>query len=151
MSYRRQMPGVVLALLLGTLFSCSNGVPSTDSGGTTVATDPGSTTTSTSVATTTTAEGAAPPELQGRWTVDVGNDMETIVFLSPTTYSFHGTDEGGRISVEGDVIEFHESVLCEGTGAYRWSLDGDTLTFTAVEPLDCSERRGLLDGKEFTR
>lgn len=150
MSYHRYTRGVVLALLLGTLFSCSNGVPSTDAGVTTVTTDPGSTSTSISATTTTTAEGAAPAEIQGGWTADEGN-AETIVFLGPTTYSFHGTNEGGRISVEGDIIEFHESVLCEGTGAYRWSLDGDTLTFTAVEPLDCPDRRGLLDGKEFTR
>jgi len=45
MSYHRYTGGVVLALLLGTLFSCSNGVPSTDAGVTTVTSDPGSTST----------------------------------------------------------------------------------------------------------
>lgn len=147
------MRGVVLALLLlGALFSCSSGVPGTDAVGTTVAGDPEPTSTSTSAAPTTMAEGAAPPEIQGIWTIDLGNDIEATMSLSDSTYSFHSSPEAGRISVEGDVIEFLGGGLCREAGAYRWSLEGDTLTFTAVEPLDpCPERKGLLDGKVYTR
>lgn len=60
----------------------------------------------------------------------------------------------GKISVDGDQIRFFgtERIHCDGEGVYKWSIEDETLTFTALEPLDpCSNRRQVLDGVSFTR
>lgn len=117
--------------------------------------DPGPTSTSTSLPSTTLAEDAAPPELQGVWTADTGAGVFTRLTLGASTYHFgDGTPDAGRISVKGDLIEFFNGSKpgCEVIGPYQWSLEDGILRITALEPLDtCSERRGVMDGWEFTR
>ena len=42
-------------------------------------------------------------------------------------------NEPGKIVVQGDDIVFYSSLLCKGTGTYRWSLHEGSLTFTSIE------------------
>ena len=50
----------------------------------------------------------------------------------------------GRVTIDGDEIEFHGSDLCEGSGIYTWVVEGDTLTFTMVGTDPCSGRSEVL-------
>jgi hypothetical protein len=100
-----------------------------------------------SATTTAPVEGAAPPELEGVWSTDLGGTQGiNRLIIRGTTYNLTYAGVGGSISVDGDLIEFSDNGFC-GVGVYRWLIEGDTLTFTAVEPpVDCSERRGFLVG-----
>lgn len=68
-------------------------------------------------------------------------------------------NEGGfsipaKLSVEGDQIRIYGGlpIHCDGEGIYQWSVEGETLTLTALEPIDpCAQRRGALDGLSYTR
>ena len=53
--------------------------------------------------------------------------------------------------VDGDRATFSGSPLCQGTGVYRWALDGATLRFTPVEPDACPGRAAVLDGAVYAR
>lgn len=72
--------------------------------------------------------------------------------LTGTNYaaSWGPESHGGTISVTGDTITFSHSV-CQGEWTYRWAVEGDTLTFTALEPIDPCGRRAFLDGVTYTR
>jgi hypothetical protein len=95
---------------------------------------------------------AAPAELVGSWRTKLDSGDELTLTLSDKSYRLRrGPSSGsGRIAVRGDEIEFSGSNLCEGTGTYRWSIDGDRLTFTAFGPADpCGGR--VLDGQVYVR
>jgi hypothetical protein len=74
--------------------------------------------------------------------------------LRPSGYTVNraGTVGSGSLEVEGDSITF-SSARCElGPGEYLWAIDGDTLTFTPVEPRDpCGNRIIFLEGALYTR
>lgn len=96
---------------------------------------------------------APPAELLGKWRTTLDNGDELALTLSGKSYRLaKGPDTGnGRIAVRGDEIEFFGSSLCDGTGTYQWSIDGDRLTFTAFGPADpCSGGR-VLDGQIYVR
>ena len=57
----------------------------------------------------------------------------------------------GRVTIDGDDIEFHGSDLCEGSGHYTWVVEGDTLTFTMVGTDPCSGRSEVLVPGSFRR
>jgi hypothetical protein len=102
---------------------------------------------------TSAAPDAAPPELAGRWVTEMNGERAMLSF-SGTNYSWQfvgGQGFGGKISVEGHRIRFYDAPI-PGDGFYEWTIDGDTLTFTELEPSDVvSERRGQLTNFTFRR
>ncbi len=104
----------------------------------------------------TTASTAPAHDLVGAWEVDVQPTaaIEHVVLrLTATGYRIdrEGALGSGTMSVEGDRATFSGSALCQGTGVYRWELDGETLRFTPVEPDACPGRAAVLDGATYTR
>jgi len=110
--------------------------------------------TTTSVETTATlAPDATPPELLGEWTTTLDNGDVAKLILRSTTFIIDRRDldvtAGGRVSVEGDTIEFSLGEFCQGTGAYTWVLEGETLTLT-LQGVDECGRSQVLDGRPYT-
>jgi hypothetical protein len=145
------------ALPLVLLMACSGpGAPSDAT--TTTSTAPSTTaipttTTSAPVVTTTEAPDAAPPELAGIWEGEVApGDSVTLSFDGNSyTISRGGNSGSGRISVEGDIIRFYGSNLCDGEGTYRWTIEEDSLTLEITEAGDpCGGRRGVFDGVTYS-
>jgi hypothetical protein len=95
----------------------------------------------------------APTQLIGSWstTLDSG-DMLTLTLTDKSYRLTRGPNSGsGRIAVQGDEIEFSGSNLCDGTGTYHWSIDGDSLTFTAFGPADTCGGTRVLAGQVYFR
>jgi hypothetical protein len=90
---------------------------------------------------TTIAPDAAPPEMEGRWVGEIEGQSapynRAYLSLTGTNYATTwGPDSGGEnISVVGDTIYFNHPIQCDAIGAYRWLVEGDTLTFTVLEPI----------------
>jgi hypothetical protein len=108
----------------------------------------------TSASTTTiVAVDAAPDELSGTWTTQVGSNEVALTLRGDRYTITRGSASGsGMISVVGDQITFSGSSLCSGVGTYTWSVDGETLTFEASDPMDpCSGRTSVLLGVVFTK
>ena len=59
--------------------------------------------------------------------------------------------ERAEIAVDGDVITFSNSNLCDGIGTYQWSLEGDMLTLTLTGADPCSGRTDVLAAQTFVR
>ena len=57
----------------------------------------------------------------------------------------------GKIAVDGDVITFSNSNLCDGIGTYRWLLQKDVLTLTSTGADPCRGRSEVLAGQTFVR
>jgi len=108
--------------------------------------------------TTTVAADAVPSVLAGAWRAELADPNADSACLSLrgqsyTTSSCASTGGGGTVSVEGDTITFVSSMMeCpDGVGVYRWEIEGDSLTFTELDPPDaCGVRRALLTGGTFT-
>jgi hypothetical protein len=68
--------------------------------------------------------GPAPPELTGAWhTALAATDQVELRFNENRYGRTRGPiNEPGKIAVQGDEIAFYSSLLCKGTGTYRWSL-----------------------------
>ena len=112
------------------------------------------TTTAGAATTTTAAADAAPPEMEGTWRTDLGNGDRVALTLRGTSYQItRGGNTGtGDISVDGDLIVFSGSSLCDGVGTYQWSVEGESLTFTPTESGDpCSGRLPVLNGVTYSR
>lgn len=96
----------------------------------------------------------APSELLGSWQATISTGEDVVLELRPSGYTVNrgGAVGSGSIEVDGDSIVF-ASARCElGPGEYRWSIDGDTLTFTPIEPRDpCGNRIIFLEGATYTR
>jgi hypothetical protein len=121
---------------------------------TTVATTAAPATTQAPITTTTAAADAAPPEMEGTWRTDLGNGDRVTLTLRGTDYIIQrgGNSGNGDISVDGDLIIFSGSSLCDGVGTYQWSVEGDSLTLTPTESGDpCGGRLPVLDGVTYTR
>ncbi len=103
--------------------------------------------------TTARAADAAPPELAGRWVTEINGERVLLSFTG-TNYAWQfvgGQGVSGKISVEGNRIRFYDAPV-PGDGFYEWTIDGDTLTFTELEPADVvSERQGQLTNFTFRR
>jgi hypothetical protein len=80
------------------------------------------------------SELAQPPDLLGTWRTTLGGQRVTLTLREDGTYSIHrGVSQGtGEMTVDGDRIDFFNGSLCEGTGEYRWTIDGDSLRFSSL-------------------
>jgi hypothetical protein len=97
---------------------------------------------------------AAPAELKGRWTTEMGPGDEVLLIINDTGYSIDrsGFAASGHISVTGDQIAFSRVQSCAGTGTYQWAIDASgVLTFTPVGDPDPCPRVGVLKGQAYTR
>jgi len=99
---------------------------------------------------TSAAADAAPPALAGTWYSELGGER-LVLNLNGTTYaiSVGNQSPGGQISVDGNQITFSGGPS-PGDGFYEWTVEGETLTFTALEPDPSSGRQGALE-LVFTR
>ena len=96
-------------------------------------------------------EPTVPAELAGTWRRSVGG--QTVDLSLQVGYTIQrGAGRGsGRVTIDGDDIEFHGSNLCEGSGIYTWVVEDDTLTFTMVGTDPCSGRSEVLVPGSFQR
>jgi hypothetical protein len=81
----------------------------------------------------------APPELTGSWRRSI-NGVGYVLTMTGAGYTVQtpGDSGAGRISVEGDRIEFSHSNRCpDGIGLYTWSIEEGRLRFTEIEPDPC--------------
>jgi hypothetical protein len=96
--------------------------------------------------------------MAGQWgtDLDTGDPQMDRVFITfnGTRYSVSRgpNSSSGLILVEGDRITFSDNNVCPGIGVYQWSIEGETLTFTMLDPPDqCNGRTPILDGITYTR
>jgi hypothetical protein len=94
-----------------------------------------------------------PAEIIGKWESELSTeDLPIDLEIKQGSYSlFHLSMARGRLAVDGDRLVFSNSTLCTGTGRYRWSVEGNELTFESTEPDECPGRAAGLDGIVFTR
>jgi hypothetical protein len=94
-----------------------------------------------------------PAEIIGKWESELSTeDLPIDLEIKQGSYSlFHLSMARGRLGVDGDGLVFSNSTLCTGTGRYRWSVEGNELTFESIEPDECQGRAAGLDGITFTR
>jgi hypothetical protein len=138
MKRRRYGRHLSVLVMLAFLVACAPAETATTTTSQGQTTDPPTTTTiaaTTTAAptTTTTAPDSAPPELAGAWFTEVPPDRVTLSLVG-TNYSIsRGPATGsGKISVEGDMITFYDSLLCPGAGTYTWLIEDGNLIFTPV-------------------
>jgi len=75
-----------------------------------------------------------------------------VLTISEGSYSIARIGTGsGPINVDGDVIRFLNSSLCNGVGEYRWSIQGDSLDLNSVKADQCPGRADALDGRTYKR
>lgn len=96
-------------------------------------------------------EPTVPHELAGTWRRSVAG--VTVDLSLQVGYAIQrGAGRGsGRVTVDGDRIEFFASSLCEGTGTYTWLVEDDTLTLTMVGTDPCTGRSEVLVPGSFKR
>lgn len=96
-------------------------------------------------------ETTVPPELAGTWRRSV--DGQQVDLSLQVGYSIQrGAGRGtGRVTVDGDRIEFHAGSLCDGIGVYTWVVEGDRLTLTMDGTDPCSGRSEVLVPGSFRR
>lgn len=96
-------------------------------------------------------EPTVTPELAGTWRRSVGGQTVDLSLQVGYTIQRGGGRGSGRVTIDGNNIEFHDSNLCEGSGMYTWVVEGDTLTFTMVGTDPCSGRSEVLVPGSFQR
>jgi hypothetical protein len=96
-------------------------------------------------------EPTVPAELAGTWRRSVGGQTVDLSLQVGYTIQRGGGRGSGRVTIDGDAIEFHGSSLCEGSGIYTWVVEDDTLTFTMVGTDPCSGRSEVLVPGSFQR
>ena len=99
----------------------------------------------------------APQTLHGTWaamtdTHDATNVRVTLRLLDTTyTIASPGHSTTGSITVAGQVIEFFGTQACDERGSYRWSVQGNALSFAETALDGCTDRRIALNGVTYTR
>jgi len=95
---------------------------------------------------------AAPPELAGQWRRNVQGQEVTLTLDGGGYHIQRGPASGsGRISVDGDEIEFFGSGLCNGSGTYTWAFEDGRLRFTEIVADPCDGRTSVLLRGTFGR
>ena len=156
---RSRRAALLVTALVGSACGSQSGESATPSRGATATTAAEATsvavTASASLAETPrpTALATAPPELIGRWRAAVGQGEFVTLTIDAGRYLTGGPfgAASGGITVEGDVITFLKSTQCDGTGAYRWSLDGDSLHLESIGTDECPGRAFALADQTYTR
>ena len=94
-----------------------------------------------------------PTELHAGWQTTLDNGESVTLRLRADSYQItRGADSGsGRVDVEGDIMTFSNSNLCDGIGTYRWLLQNDILTLTSTGADPCSGRSEALAAQTFVR
>jgi len=94
----------------------------------------------------------APAALQGRWRTVINDNDKPVLTITDFKYTIERLGIGtGSIEVHGDQIDFFGSNLCSGKGTYGWSIEGGTLTLTAVGADPCANRADAIRGRPFTK
>jgi hypothetical protein len=121
----------------------------TEAAQTTVAAASATTASASASATTATVEN----ELLGDWETSISAGDDVTLTIRATRYGIRrgGASGSGAIRVGDGEIEFYGSDLCDGTGVYAWSLDGDSLTFEETGEDPCTGRSEVLAGITYTR
>jgi hypothetical protein len=111
------------------------------------------TATATPTATPGRTEPSEPPRLIGTWRTTLAGQPLSLN-LTDTSYRIvRGGNVGeGSVRISGDEIEFFDSSLCRGTGAYRWSITDGVLSLvpTATEPCPGRAEALLVPYSEYT-
>lgn len=95
--------------------------------------------------TPTPSESQAPRSLFGTWRTTLAGQPLSLAITESTYRIVRGTNAAtGGVSVDGDRIEFFDSNLCAGTGAYRWTITDGTLSFFPIETEPCPGRAEAL-------
>jgi hypothetical protein len=78
------------------------------------------------------------------------------LYLRETTYTATraGASHAGKIAVDGSIIEF--TSICggtsvEGSGRYRWTVDGDVLHLDLIGKDECTGRSAILEDATYAR
>jgi hypothetical protein len=113
-------------------------------------------TTIAALTTTAASENPLPAELQGTWflsTVTAAIRFDCTLRESGYLVS-RGDSHSGDVEAEGDVLTF--TSICggsnvEGTGRYRWTLEGDTLHLDLIGKDECGGRSAVLEDATYER
>ena len=80
------------------------------------------------------SESHAPRALFGTWRTTLAGSPLSLEITETTYRIVRGGNSGaGKVTVDGDRIEFFDSVLCAGTGIYRWTITEGTLSFFPID------------------
>jgi hypothetical protein len=96
-------------------------------------------------------EPTVPAELAGIWRRSVGGVTVDLTLQVGYTIDRGGNRGSGRVTVDGDSIEFHGSNLCQGNGNYTFLVEDHTLTFTMIGTDPCPGRSEVLVPGSFRR
>jgi hypothetical protein len=113
--------------------------------------------TNTQSATTTAAANPLPAELQATWMLESGPTTDTVrLYLRETSYTVArgGGSHAGTVEADGSLLKF--TAICgdpnvEGTGSYRWTLEGDALHLDLLGRDECGGRSVVLEGATYKR
>jgi hypothetical protein len=110
--------------------------------------------TTTTVATTTTsaAASAIPSEVVGSWQTVLPDGDELRLTLSDRGYQISRVGAGtasGRLDADGAQLVFSNSLVCDGTGTYTFTVTDTSLQLAATTPDECPGRAAAIDGHTF--
>ena len=93
-----------------------------------------------------------PLELRAAWTTRLGDETMTLTLFERSYAVRRGPNRttGGLGTRDGE-IRFLASTACNGTGTYRWSLQGNSLRFSPVSPDECPGRFEIMDNTTYQR
>jgi hypothetical protein len=110
-----------------------------------------------SAPTTASAEPLVPAVLQGSWRLVPTSAGRVTLVVRETEFSLWGPEHRLTAGLLGDdeVLEFFPTDLtdCESEdlARYRWTLEGDILSFTLMGEDPCRSRKRVLAGSTFER
>jgi hypothetical protein len=97
---------------------------------------------------------AIPDELIGDWESRKGTDPVVLTLMESGAYRVKrglARGMGAMAAVNDRQLDFFGGDPCPERGSYEWTIEGDTLTFTAVGEDECPGRAAVLDGLTYTR
>lgn len=89
--------------------------------------------------------------LWGEWRTTISPGDDVTLTLRDGAYTIRRGPARGSGRVEATTAEalFSGSDLCDGTGTYTWTVQGETLSFVSVSKDACGGRSEVLDGKTY--
>jgi hypothetical protein len=89
--------------------------------------------------------------------LESGPTTDTVrLYLRETSYTVArgGGSHAGTVEADGSLLKF--TAICgdsnvEGTGSYRWTLEGDALHLDLLGRDECSGRSVVLEGATYKR